>query len=79
MAAALSAMGEASFQKKEYKESEAYYERALHMIEAYIGKTVGTIENRWKEHCREAKQNRSNNRPLYIAIRKYGIEYFNVI
>lgn len=39
MAAALSAMGEASFQKKEYKESEAYYERALHMIEAYIGKT----------------------------------------
>ena len=45
---------------------------------AYIGKTVGTIANRWKEHCREAKQNRSNNRPLYMAIRKYGIDYFTI-
>lgn len=45
---------------------------------SYIGKTVGSIENRWKEHCREANQNRSNNRPLYKAMSKYGIDKFIV-
>ena len=44
----------------------------------YIGKTYNTIEHRWKEHCRDAKKERCENRPLYAAIKKYGIENFSI-
>ena len=42
----------------------------------YIGKTLKTAEERWKEHCREYKKERCEKRPLYRAMNKYGIENF---
>lgn len=42
----------------------------------YIGKTLQTIEERFKEHCRSSKQKDKENRPLYRAFNKYGIENF---
>jgi group I intron endonuclease len=44
----------------------------------YIGKTEGTIEKRFQEHCRDAFRRRCEKRPLYAAMRKYGIEHFHV-
>lgn len=44
----------------------------------YIGKTEGTIEKRFKEHCRASKRDENKNRPLYSAMRKYGVENFQV-
>ncbi len=42
----------------------------------YIGKTEYSIEKRFKEHCRDAFKERNEKRPLYAAMRKYGIEHF---
>ena len=42
----------------------------------YIGKTVNSIEQRKKDHFRDAYKERNEQRPLYNAIRKYGIEHF---
>ena len=44
----------------------------------YIGKTERTIEQRFKEHCEEAFRERGETRPLYRAMRKYGIEAFSI-
>ena len=44
----------------------------------YIGKTLSTVKKRFKEHCRDSKKNKLCNRPLYLAMRKYGIENFSV-
>lgn len=44
----------------------------------YIGKTEFSIEKRFKEHCQEAFRERSEKRPLYAAMRKYGIENFKI-
>lgn len=41
----------------------------------YIGQTKGTIENRFKSHCYAVKH---RNFPLYLAMRKYGIEHFSI-
>lgn len=43
----------------------------------YIGKTERSIEERFKEHCRD--RNRYLDRPLYRAMNKYGIEHFHII
>ena len=40
----------------------------------YVGKTEFSIEKRFKEHCRDAFKERSEKRPLYSAMRKYGVE-----
>lgn len=45
----------------------------------YIGKTLRTIEERWKEHCIEYNKARSNKRPLYDAMLKYGVDNFEII
>ena len=45
---------------------------------SYIGKTEYSIERRFKEHCSESERERSWNRPLYRAMRKYGIEHFSI-
>lgn len=45
---------------------------------AYIGKTMFNIEKRWKEHQTESKMQRSQNRPLYRAMNKYGVENFSI-
>lgn len=44
----------------------------------YIGKTEFDINKRFKEHCRDAFRERNEKRPLYRAMRKYGIEHFSV-
>ena len=44
----------------------------------YIGKTENSIEKRFKEHCWDASRERNEKRPLYNAMRKYGIEHFHI-
>ena len=44
----------------------------------YIGKTEFSIEKRFKEHCRDAFREKNEKRPLYAAMRKYGIENFEI-
>lgn len=44
----------------------------------YIGKTEFSIEKRFKEHCQDAIKTQTKNRPLYAAMRKYGIEHFHI-
>lgn len=44
----------------------------------YIGKTLNTIEKRFKKHCQDSKRKRYEKRPLYDAMNKYGIEHFHV-
>ena len=45
---------------------------------SYIGKTQFSIQKRFKEHCRDSKKERNQKRPLYAAMRKYGIEHFHI-
>ena len=40
--------------------------------------TTSTIEERFKEHCRDSRKTRCNKRPLYNAMNKYGIENFKI-
>ena len=44
----------------------------------YVGKTEFSIEKRFKEHCTDAFRERNEKRPLYSAMRKYGIEHFHI-
>ena len=42
----------------------------------YVGKTTQTLEERFKEHCKDSLKERCNKRPLYDAMNKYGVENF---
>lgn len=42
----------------------------------YVGKTTTTIEKRWLEHMADSKKEKCEIRPLYRALRKYGIDNF---
>ena len=44
----------------------------------YIGKTLDTIEKRWKDHKKDSIRPRCEKRPLYSAMNKYGIENFAI-
>jgi group I intron endonuclease len=44
----------------------------------YIGQTSRTLTERFDEHRRESKKQRSLGRPFYDAIRTYGIEHFHI-
>ena len=44
----------------------------------YIGKTNFNIHKRFKEHCKDAFCDSKEKRPLYAAMRKYGIEHFHI-
>ena len=44
----------------------------------YIGKTERDIEIRFKEHCKNYNRINYEKRPLYAAMRKYGIEHFHI-
>lgn len=44
----------------------------------YIGKTTNTIQDRFKQHCKEHRKKRCRKRPLYDAMNKYGIENFKI-
>ena len=42
----------------------------------YIGQTSLSIQERFKQHIHDASKEYYNNRPLYNAINKYGVENF---
>ena len=44
----------------------------------YVGKTIGTVEERWREHLSDYKKTRNQKRPLYDAMLKYGVEHFSI-
>ena len=44
----------------------------------YIGKTMRSIKQRWKEHLANIKKEECKTRPLYRAINKYGVENFSI-
>lgn len=44
----------------------------------YIGKTDFSVEKRWKEHCSDYYKNKKEHRPLYCAMKKYGINNFQI-
>lgn len=44
----------------------------------YIGKTEFSVEKRFQEHCKDAFKKTQEKRPLYLAMKKYGIEHFKV-
>ena len=44
----------------------------------YIGKTISSIETRWKQHIKDSFKNECKNRPLYRAFNKYGIDAFTI-
>ena len=44
----------------------------------YVGKTEFSIEKRFKEHCQDAFREHNEKRPLYSAMRKYGVEHFHI-
>lgn len=44
----------------------------------YIGKTLDTIEKRWKDHKKDYTRPRCEKRPLYDAMNKYGVENFSI-
>lgn len=44
----------------------------------YIGKTLFSVEKRWKEHLNDSRRERCKNRPLYRAMNKYGVEHFHI-
>ena len=44
----------------------------------YVGKTLLPIEKRFREHCYDSSRQKYENRPLYRAMNKYGVENFKV-
>lgn len=44
----------------------------------YVGKTLETVEKRWKQHISDSKKFSKEHRPLYLAMQKYGIENFTI-
>lgn len=44
----------------------------------YIGKTENSLRKRFQEHCRDARKNTEEHRPLYAAMKKYGEEHFHI-
>lgn len=56
----------------------AYIYKITNLIngKSYIGKTSRSIEQRWNEHKKEIYNH--YNRPLYTAMRKYGIDNFQI-
>ena len=44
----------------------------------YVGKTEKTIQQRYAEHCKDAFKDSESHRPLYAAMRKYGLEHFSI-
>ena len=58
----------------------AYIYKITNLInnKCYIGKTLNTIQERWREHCSDYKKRDEEKRPLYSAMNKYGIENFKI-
>ena len=52
-----------------------YYIKNLVNGKGYVGQHCGDADGRWRQHLRESL-NLENERPLYLAMRKYGLENF---
>lgn len=44
----------------------------------YVGKTVRSVKTRWREHCRQYAQDNLTHIPLYRAMKKYGVDSFDI-
>ena len=44
----------------------------------YIGQTIRTIQDRWKQHMKDSKQDRYSKIHFYRALNKYGINEFYI-
>lgn len=44
----------------------------------YVGKTLESVERRWKKHQSDSQREICKDRPLYRAINKYGADKFEV-
>ena len=44
----------------------------------YIGKTESSLAKRFAEHCKDSQKREEEQRPLYNAMRKYGVEHFSI-
>ena len=44
----------------------------------YVGKTNLSIKERFQQHCRDYKKESTGKRPLYQAMKKYGIQHFHI-
>lgn len=44
----------------------------------YIGKTECSLEKRFREHCSDSQKKSEAHRPLYSAMRKYGLSHFHI-
>jgi len=44
----------------------------------YVGKSLYSLEKRFAEHCNDAFRRVTEQRPLYAAMRKYGVENFSI-
>ena len=44
----------------------------------YVGKTLLTLEERFRQHCNDSQKTLKEKRPLYSAMKKYGIEHFSI-
>lgn len=44
----------------------------------YIGKTKKSISERIAQHINDSKREKNKNRPIYIAIKEYGIDNFSI-
>lgn len=58
----------------------AYIYKITNIInnKCYIGKTLNTVQERWREHCSDYKKRDEEKRPLYSAMKKYGIKNFKI-
>lgn len=45
----------------------------------YIGVTGNSIKSRFREHKKERKKKRSELKPLYMAMNRYGVEHFDIV
>lgn len=44
----------------------------------YVGQTSGSLEKRFKQHINDMNKRSEEKRPLYNAMKKYGIEHFHI-
>lgn len=44
----------------------------------YVGKTTGSLQERFRGHCKDSRKTHRENRPLYRAMKKYGEDKFSI-
>ncbi len=57
---------------------QIYYIRNKQNNKGYVGQTIKTAKRRWQFHCSNAKHNKNQCLLLERAIRKYGLESFEI-